>query len=335
MDSELLARMFARIQDQRHRIDSVTVVRNGYIVADAAVHPYRLGSKHIIHSCTKSIVSALVGIAIEEGHIEGVHQPLVLLLPSRSMANLDPRKERLTLEHLLTMTSGLDCRDSYLYRWEGLERMRASNDWTQFVLDLPMAESPGSTFEYCNGASFLLSAIIQQATGMSTLEYAREHLFGPLGITDVDWPTSPRGIQIGWGEIRMTPHDMAKVAFLYLRKGQWEGKQVVPAAWVEDSTRKHTDATMQDGYGYQWWVAGAEYPAIYMALGYRGQFMFVVPERELVVVFTSDLEDRDFHLPQSLLNEFVVPAAGSTTPLPDNPSGVAALEARIRDLAAR
>jgi CubicO group peptidase (beta-lactamase class C family) len=335
MDSEILASMFARIQTRTYGIDSVTVVRNGYVVADAAVYPYRLGSVHAIHSCTKSIVSALVGIAIAEGYIEGVQQPITSFFPARSVANLDSRKEQLTLKHLLTMTSGLECRDSYLYRWEGLERIQASEDWVQYVLDLPMGEAPGSKFEYCNGASFLLSAIIQQTTGVSALEFAEERLFGPLGISDLNWPANPRGIQIGWSDIRMTPHDMARIGYLYLRKGQWEGTQVVPADWVEDSTRKHTAATLLDGYGYQWWVDDTGDPLVYMALGYAGQFILVVPARDLVVVFTSDLAERDTLVPVSLLSEFIIPAVRSTRPLPENPGGVAALEARIQDLANR
>lgn len=335
MDSEILASMFARIQTRGYGIDSVTIVRNGHIVADAAIYPYRLGSMHAIHSCTKSIVSALVGIAIAERYIEDVEQPITGFFPARSVANLDSRREPLTLKHLLTMTTGLDCRDSYLYRWEGLERMQASEDWVQYVLDLPMGEPPGSKFEYCNGASFLLSAIIQQTTGVSALEFAEEHLFGPLGISGFDWPANPRGIQIGWGDIRMTPHDMARFGYLYLRKGEWEGKQVVPADWVEESTRKQTAATLLDGYGYQWWVDEPGDPAIHTALGYAGQFIIVVPARDLVVVFTSDLAERDTLVPLSLLREFIIPAIGSTRPLPENRGGVAALEARIQDLATR
>jgi CubicO group peptidase (beta-lactamase class C family) len=213
--------------------------------------------------------------------------------------------------------------------------MQASEDWVQYVLDLPMGEPPGSKFEYCNGASFLLSAIIQQTTGVSALEFAEERLFGPLGISDLNWPANPRGIQIGWGDIRMTPHDMARIGYLYLRKGQWEGTQVVPADWVEDSTRKHTAATLLDGYGYQWWVDDTGDPLVYMALGYAGQFILVVPARDLVVVFTSDLAERDTLVPVSLLSEFIIPAVRSTRPLPENPGGVAALEAHIQDLANR
>ncbi|MDY7039712.1 MAG: serine hydrolase domain-containing protein, partial [Chloroflexota bacterium] len=154
MDSEMLADMLDTIREQNYDIDSVLVVRNGYMVTDAYVHPFRPDAKHVIHSCTKSIISALVGIAIEEGYIEGVEQPVLDFFPERSVANLDEDKREMTLEHVLMMASGLECRDSYLYRWRGLNQMRESDDWVQFMLDLPLAEKPGTRFEYCNGASF-------------------------------------------------------------------------------------------------------------------------------------------------------------------------------------
>ena len=329
MDSELLADMLEAILDQNHAIDSVTVIRHGYMVADATIHPFKPDTKHVIYSCTKSVVSALVGIAIEQGAIEGVDQPVLSVWPDRTVANLDANKEAMTLEHLLTMSAGLECRDSYLYRWQGLREMEQTGDWIQFMLDLPMIEEPGERFEYCNGASFLLSAIVQETTGVSALDFASKHLFGPLGITDVDWTPNPQGISIGWSRIHMKPHDMAKIGYLYLHKGLWDGRQVVPADWVQSSTRKHISATLQDGYGYQWWVAGSDYS---MALGYAGQFIYVVPDKDMVVVFVSDLEEQDFYVPQNLLDEYIIPAARSTRPLPGNPDGLARLESRVQDL---
>jgi CubicO group peptidase (beta-lactamase class C family)/dienelactone hydrolase len=307
MNADLLTAMVHAIQEQDYDIDSVAVIRNGSMVLDEYFPPFKPNSKHIIHSCTKSIVSILIGIAIDQGYIEGVDQPALDLFPGRTAANLDAYKETMTLEDLLTMSSGLECRDSYLYRWRGLNEMRDSDDWVQFMLDLPMAEAPGSRFEYCNGGSFLLSAIIQEATGMSALEFAQEHLFGPLGITDVYWPANPAGISIGWGDLHLQPHDMAKIGYLYLNNGQWEGEQIVPAAWVEACTQAHISAgTLSDGYGYQWWVDEGGY---YMALGYAGQFIYVVPQKDLVVIFTSDLAESDFFIPETLLNEYIIPAA--------------------------
>jgi len=330
MDSEVLADMLGVIQEEDYDVDSVVVVRNGYMVVDATVYPFEPGARHIIYSCTKSVISALVGIAIDKGYVEGVDQPVLDFFPEWTAASLDADKEAMTLEHVLTMSTGLKCRDSYLYDWRGLDQMRQSQDWVQFVLDLPMAEEPGTRFEYCNGASFLLSAIIQETTGMSALAFANEHLFGPLGITDVQWLSNPRGITVGWSDLYMTPHDMAKIGYLYLNEGLWDGEQVVPAEWVEASTREHISSTLEDGYGYQWWTDDSGF---YMALGYAGQFIFVVPDKDMVVVFVSDLSDNDFYNPQRLLDDFIIPAAKSASPLSDNPDGVALLESRTEALA--
>ncbi len=330
MDSGLLSAMLETIQEKNYEIDSVTIVRNSYMVADVSIHPFSSTSKHNIYSCTKSVVSALVGIAIDQGYIEGLQQPILSFFPQRTIANRDVNKEAMTLEHLLTMTTGFRCQDSYLYRWSGLNQMRESEDWVQFVLDLPMEGEPGERFEYCNGASHLLSGIIQETTGMSANEYALEHLFGPLGISDVDWSSSPQGISVGYSELRLRPQDMAKIGVLYLNEGRWDGEQIVPSEWVNSSTSQYISATLEDGYGYQWWVDDS---SMYLALGYRGQFIFVIPEKEMVVVFTSSLEDNDFYVPQTLLNEFIIPAAVTSRTLPVNPEGVALLESLIEELA--
>ncbi len=329
MDSRVLAAMLETIRDENHAIDSVTVIRNGYLILDAAVYPYDTNSKHIIHSCTKSIVSILIGIAIDQGYIGDVQTPVLEFFPDRIFDNLDPNKESMTLENLLTMTTGLNCRDSYLYHWGGLNEMRGKEDWVQHILDLPMAHTPGSYFEYCNGSSFLLSAIISETTGISALEFAEKYLFERLGISDVTWPTNPQGINIGWGELRMLSQDMAKIGYLYLKGGEWDGEQIIPSSWVGVSTMSHIPATLEEGYGYQWWVDDSGY---FLALGYRGQFIFVVPEKDLVVVFTSTLSDYDFYVPQILLEEFIIPAVVSLEPLPMDPAGEAALQQLIEDL---
>ena len=314
-----------------YNIDSITIIRNGYMVFDTTFYPFKPDSKHIIHSCTKSIVSALVGIAIEQEYIENVHQPILSLFPDRTAANLSTEKEEMTLEDVLTMATGLECRDSYLYNWRGLSEMRQSNDWVQFVLDIPMAEEPGTRFEYCNSASFLLSAIIQETTGMNALEFAEQNLFSPLGISDVDWPTNPQRINIGWGELRMKPHDMAKIGYLYLNKGFWDGKQLIPSDWVKMSTQKHIAAnTLEDGYGYQWWVDDS---GIYMALGYAGQYIVVLPELEMVVVFTGDLAEKNFFVPRNFVDDYIINAVKSQTLLPENPDSVSKLHTLIENVA--
>lgn len=330
IDSELLARMIQCIQDQDLNLHSILIVRNGYVVTDVYIHPFTQGSKHNIHSCAKSIISALVGIAIDKGYIESVDQPVLDLFPERSVAHIDSNKQAMTLEHALTMATGLECQDSGSYQYRGFSQMTQSQDWAQFMLDLPMAEDPGTRFEYCNGASLLLSAIIQETTGVSALALAEEHLFGPLGISDVDWLSSPQGVTLGYGRLWMSPSDMAKIGHLYLNKGVWDGHQVVSSEWVELSTRRHISTSGGDGYGYQWWVDDS---GMYEAQGYAGQRIIVLPEKDMVVVFTAGLREQELDDLDTLVDYFIVPAADSSVPRPENSEGLALLESRIQALA--
>ena len=326
MDSNLLEHMLDKIWKKDLDIDSVSVVRNGYMVLDAYIYGNHSDRNHNLYSCTKSVMSALIGIAIDKGCIKDVNQPVLDFFPKHVAKNLDADKKAMTLENILTMTTGLQCRDSYLYKWSGLQLMRWSPDWVQYMIDLPIIEAPGTRFEYCNGASFLLSAILQEQTGMTAFKFAEKHLFGPLGISDVTWPSNLQGITIGYGRIHMRPQDMAKIGYLYLNDGQWDGKRIISSQWVKTSTRKHIAATLLPGYGYQWWIAD---PGIYTAIGYQGQFIMVVPEKNVVAVFTSRLGQEDFYAPLGLLAAYIIPAVKSSTPLPENKDGEKALQSAI------
>jgi CubicO group peptidase (beta-lactamase class C family) len=304
LDSKILKNMVEAIRWSRYDVDSALVVRNGYVVLDKYFSPFNKGERHIIYSCTKSVVSTLIGIAIDEGHIEGVEVGVLEFFPNRTVRNLNAWKMDMTLGDLLTMTAGFDAKDSYLYGRVGLESMRDSPEPLQYVLDLPVTEEPGTRFEYTNGVSHLLSCIISETTGMSALEFAREHLFGPLGITDAEWTSDAQGRNWGYSSLYLAPHDMAKIGYLFLNMGEWDGEQIVPREWVEEATKKHVDATMKDGYGFQWWVDSDGY---YLALGYQGQFIFVVPGMDLVVVFTGgSRETFDFTMP--LIDDYIIPA---------------------------
>jgi CubicO group peptidase (beta-lactamase class C family) len=317
MDSEKLNDMLAETLEEKYHLDSLTIIRNGYMVLDAYFYPFKKDARHIIHSCTKSITSAAFGIAVNRGYIKDLDQPIYQIFPEREIAGLDDVKKTITFKHLLTMTSGLQTDDSYIYQWRGLNEMVQADDWVQLVLDRPMAEPPGTRFEYSNCVTFLLSAIIQKTTGMNTFEFMQKYLFGPLEVSDVKWETSPAGISVGYGAMSLTPHDMAKIGWLYLNKGRWGDQQLVPEKWVAESTRKHISATLFEGYGYQWWVTPGKY---YAAVGYKGQFIFVVPEKNMVAVFTSFLDQVDFYIPEELLNRYIIPAVVSDNPLPENAS---------------
>ena len=313
--SNLLADMLERIWRNKYPIHSVLVVRNGYLIMDAHFHSRWKGQRHANYSVTKSVMSALIGIAIDKGYIAGVRTPVLDFFPERAIANVDVRKRALTLEHLLTMTTGLKCRDSYLYGWDGYIKMQQSSDWTQFVLDLPMEAAPGKKFEYCNGSAFLLSAVLAEATKTDIFEFAKTHLFAPLGIKDTSWSKSTLGIRNGCCGLSLTAHDMAKFGLLFLNRGKWNGRQVISSEWVDRSTRHHVDGSTFDHYGYQWWRDASGY---YMAAGYRGQLIFVIPRKNMVVVFTGGLEGSSFFTPKTLLDKFIIPAANSDAPLSPN-----------------
>jgi CubicO group peptidase (beta-lactamase class C family) len=327
MHSAKLSDMLEKILREKYRIDSITVIRNGHMVLDAYFYPFKKDSKHIIHSCTKSITSAAFGIAVDKGYIKNIEQPVVEIFPEKQFANLDDDKKAITLKDLLTMTSGLNTEDSYIYNWRGLNRMYQAKDWVQYVLDRPMAEKPGTRFEYSNCVTFMLSAVIQQTTNQKTYDFIKKYLFGPMGITDVKWSTSPEGISVGFGAMWLTPHDMGKIGWLYLNKGQWGEQQLISEKWVKDSTQKHFYATLFDGYGYQWWISPDQF---YAAVGYGGQFIFVIPRKNMVVVFTSTLERDEFFKPENLLSEFIIPSAVSHKPLPEYPIQTARLNSLIK-----
>lgn len=323
MDSQLLADMLVYIKEHDINIHSVLVIRNGYIVTEAYLAPYDETTLHELRSCTKSFTSALMGIAIEQGMIEGVDQLMLDYFPERTIENLDEAKQGITLDNLLTMSAGFD--------WPGgilepiINEMSLRPDWLQFVLDRPVVDEPGTKFVYNSGGSNVLAAIVEGATGMKAFDYAEQYLFEPLGITEYRWAQDPRGHTLGGFGLRLTPRDMAKFGYLYLNNGLWDGEQIIPAEWVADSTIKRIDANpLSDSYGYQWWVDNKGY---YMALGYGGQYIIVKPDLNLVVVFTSGLIPNDFFAPETLLNSYILPAAKSTEPLPENSEGVAALEA--------
>ena len=328
VDSSILAKMMDTIWEKDIRINSVLVIRYGYMIMEAYSYPFDEDYKSNIYSCSKSVSAALVGVAVDKGYIKDVSQPVLHFFPKRVAKNLDADKEAMTLENLLTMTTGLECRDSFLYSWRGLNDMRVSGDWVQFMIDLPMAEAPGTYFEYCNGATFLLSAILQIQTGMTTLSFAEKHLFAPLGILEFRWPANPRGITLGYDELYLRPRDMAKIGFLYLNDGLWDGQRIISPQWIKASTRSHiaTHLDLTRGYRYQWWTVS---PGIYTALGYQGQYIMVVPEKNLLTVFTGSLSVKDIYIPLGLLAAYIIPAVKSPTTLPENPNGEKALKSKI------
>lgn len=321
--------MLLTIREKNVLVRNLLLIRRGYAFVDATFYPYDGTTPHDVASVTKSMTTTLIGIAADQGRLS--LEPMVSFFPDRTIANRDTRKDRITVRDLLTMSSGLDCtkeRDEAT-----LKEMWTAPDWVQFVLDRPVRWDPGSQFVYCSPGSHLLSAILQKATGMTELEFARQNLFAPLGISTVIWPAT-QGVTHGWGDIRLLPADMAKIGFLWRNRGMWNGEQVVSSAWVVDSVKPHISTGSEgEHYGYGWWLFTARQEGegaygSYRADGRGGQYVIYVPSLDLLIVTTGGGFIIDDIAP------LLIASIGDTNrPLPANPEGVAQLEAALRTVA--
>jgi CubicO group peptidase (beta-lactamase class C family) len=312
-------------------MDSLLVTRHGTLVLEAHYPPFRAGMRHAVHSATKGVVGTLAAIALHQGLLKGVDQPIVELFADRRIGELDERKKAITVQHLLDMTSGLAWNEPLSGAPHSAIEMERSTDWQQFVLDRPMARRPGEAFDYNSGNSHLLSALIGRVGGRSARAFADETLFKPLGIRDVAWRQDPQGVAAGGYGLYLQPRDMAKIGYLYLRDGVWEGQRLLPRGWV-DSIRG-TLIDMRLGgvtpfrYANGWWVL-PEYGA-YLAAGYNRQLIVVMPALDVVAVTTGRGNFSIVELMKGLRA-----AVRSDSALPANPQAEAALARRIDAAAA-
>ncbi|MCU0486270.1 MAG: beta-lactamase family protein, partial [Anaerolineales bacterium] len=268
--------------DEGAKVDSLLVIRNGYVVLDAHFAPYDGTFPHDIASVTKSVITTLIGIAVDQGKLS-LDDTLVSFFPDRTIANLDERKSRITVQDLVSMRNGMQS-GCYEEDEPTLDAMRSQPDWVQAALDRPMMFEPGTKFCYDSPGMHLLSAILQQATGMTAQEFAQANLFAPLGIREFIWVTDPQGYTRGWGDLHLLPEDLAKIGFLWLQRGQWDGRQVVSEAWMLDSVKLHSSFIEPDfGYGYGWWISNGDY----QGSGRGGQRVRVVASRNTIIVVTA------------------------------------------------
>lgn len=329
MDSRAVARLIDDVGTYKQ--DSVLIVRYGRIVADAYYAPYVAGIRHDLRSVTKSFLSTVIGVLVQQGKLASVDRPVLDFFPDRTIANLDDRKKAITVQNLLDMASGIAWVERVHTPDESLPRMYASPDPTGFVLDQPMSDPPGEMFSYKGGDPYLLSALINKLTGQSALEFARRELFAPLGIADVRWaPIDKQGVVTGEAGMRLTPHDMAKLGYLYLRDGVWDGMRIIPSAWVERA-RSGKVATNFGKYANLWWSAPDR--DAFMALGRHGQFVVVFPKLDVVAVLTGVVPDGEKRYPLPALIDQIVTAAKSDKPLPPDPEGQAALRTSLLNAA--
>lgn len=282
--SAQLAEALLAIRDHGINVHSITIVRNDKLILDAYFYPYDGQTYHEIASVTKSIMTTLIGIAADQG-ILNLDDRIVSFFPDRRIANRGLLKNIITVRQLAGMTSGLACIPSN--NEQTLTEMGSAPDWVQFALDLKVAHIPGTRFNYCSPGMHLLSAILQQVTGMQAAEFARLYLFEPLGITDFLWEADPDGYSDGWAGLYMHPRDLAKIGYLMLHQGRWGDQQIVSPDWVGDATRFQKKTGQGDNYGYGWWVPPSDQYVEFAAEGRGGQYIRVIPQLNMVIVTTG------------------------------------------------
>ena len=326
MSSAVLADMLEYIRNENKPIHSLLVIRHGTLVLEVYIHPFNAQTRHGVYSVTKSVTSALVGMAMAEGSLAEVDTAVVSCFPSVVVD--DPEKEKIQIKHLLTMTSGIEWTEVMYSGLNDLWGIIESDDPAQYFFNPALIEEPGTTFNYNSGGSHLLSMLVQDAVGESAEDYGADRLFGPLGITDYVWKSDFTGHAIGGTGLELLPSDMARIGLLYLREGRWQDRQILDAAWVNDSVQAQSWPAVDKGYGYQWWINPE---GDYYALGWGGQQIHVFPAQDMVVVFTAGSSGVDM-LHNDLINGFLLPAVVSTEPLPEDAEGQARLLSAIQKL---
>jgi CubicO group peptidase (beta-lactamase class C family) len=309
-DTQKIVSMMTRMVNHTYLgIDSIVIVRNNKLLL------YWFGKRsfdqfddwinnrdtelHVLHSTSKSFTSALIGIAIDQGHITSTQVKFYDLFAYPSYDNWDPRKAEMTLEDALTMRLGLawdEWSTAYSDPENDLAKLTNNNaDWAKALLDLPMASNPGTMFAYNTAASTAIGQALENATGTPMAEFANTNLFYPMQITNAEWSTTPTGLPVGGSGLFLKPRDLAKFGQLYIDDGVWQGQQLISSNWITDTVVRRVDISSSDAfneaYGFQWWLDDLLYKGqlveTWITSGFGGQFIFAIPSLDLVVAFTG------------------------------------------------
>jgi CubicO group peptidase (beta-lactamase class C family) len=254
-------------------------------------HPYFKGRDiHTLQSVTKSVAATVIGIALGRGEIKTLDQPFLEHFADKDLSRVNARLRTATIADVLTMRSGIEWheQDRPLDDTNTTLQLERSRDWIQFTLNQPMDAAPGTKWAYNSGGSQLLSGIIRHATGRFIDDYAKEHLFSPLGITDFHWKRTPTGHPDTEGGLYLTADGLARIGRLYLTGGVWNGRRILPEGWVKQATARHVSNVSKGwDYGYQWWITSQNGLDVWAGRGFGGQFLIVIPARDTVAVVTS------------------------------------------------
>jgi CubicO group peptidase (beta-lactamase class C family) len=326
VDSAKLAEGLLEMRAKDIRIHSLLLVRNGRVFLDAYFYPYDGSTVHDMASVGKSITTTLIGIAIDQGKLK-FDDPMLSFFPDIKITNPDSRIEKVTVRDLAMMANGLES--------TGLEQdehtlavMEASDDWLKNAIDRKMVSKPGTRFVYDSPGMHILSGILQNTTGMTELEFGRQNLFSPLGIKDVIWPNDPQGYTHGFGNICLHPRDAAKIGYLWLNQGVWDGKQIVSKQWVQETSKTQINTGLGDNYSYGWWISeeNGSVSAVF-AQGRGGQYIQLIPSLNIIIVITAsgmDIDQVNPYLTASVLD--------LEKPAPPNPDGVAKLNEALKTI---
>jgi CubicO group peptidase (beta-lactamase class C family) len=318
-----------------HQIHSILVIREGRLVFEEYFDGPKFslarytggtgfdrGDTHNLASVTKSVTTTLVGMAIDREQIPSVDAPVFDFFPEHAdLVAEDPRREQMTVEHLLLMTSGLQWEDLETYSYDDprndLIQMWNSDDPIRYALSRDLETAPGTDFDYCNANTNILGEIVRRASGLRLDVVSKDYLFDPLGVTDFEWQMMPNDVVFASGDLRLRPRDIAKFGQLFLDMGRWDEEEVVSEEWVGSATARHVGPDgphgWADGYGYGWWhwdlPSGGEVYQTYQASGWGGQWIVVVPEHDMVVVSTGGNYFQAEAMPiQRILTDHVFPA---------------------------
>jgi CubicO group peptidase (beta-lactamase class C family) len=300
-------------------IHAILIVKDGLLVFEEYFYHYSIENRHNLASVTKSITSLLVGLAIEQGYLEGVGEKVLPYFPEYlPLQQGSEWKERITIENLLTMRHGIACDDwdpdSVTYYKHNFENNQP--DTVEATLDLPMETLPGMLYSYCSASTVVLGGVLSKVTGTTIPRFAEQYLFDPLGIGFAAWRSLPGGWTDTCGDLEMRPRDMARLGQLMLQAGNWNGKQIIPADWIDQSIQEHVplefNQTWGNGYGYLWWlsdvpIAGTSVHS-FAASGAGGQVITIFPDLNMVIVITGGNYQNDEGQPFEIMERFILPA---------------------------